>query len=169
MKRGRVEVICGTGPGKTSLAVGKGIAALTRQESVIMIQFLKGSAKKEELELLRGLEPQLKVFRFEKSDAFFAELSGEEREEELLNIRNGFNFAKKVAGTGECDLLILDEVLGIIDQNIITQEEFEKLLEAKGETMSLLMTGTVFPESLRPYVDAVSTIDYVEVDKGGEE
>ena len=36
-----------------------------------------------------------------------------------MNIRNGFNFAKKVVATGECDMLILDEVLGIIDQNII--------------------------------------------------
>ena len=131
MKHGNVEVICGPGRGKTTLAVGKGIVALTRQKRVIMIQFLKGSANQEGLEILRNLEPNLKIFRFEKSDTVFAELSEEQKAEELLNIRNGFNFAKKVVATGECDMLILDEVLGIMDQNIIQAHEFEKLLGAK--------------------------------------
>ena len=122
MKHGNVEVICGTGKGKTTLAVGKGIVELTRQKKVILIQFLKGS-------------------------------------------RNGFNFAKKVVATGECDLLILDEVLGIIDQNIIKPEEFRKLLDARRDDTGLVMTGTVLPEELQPYVDIISRIEYIEVDK----
>ena len=165
MKHGNVEVICGPGRGKTTLAVGKGIVALTRQKRVIMIQFLKGSAHQEGLEILRNLEPNLKIFRFEKSDTVFAELSEEQKAEELLNIRNGFNFAKKVVATGECDMLILDEVLGIMDQNIIQAHEFEKLLDARRDDTSLVMTGTVLPETLRPYVDFISRIEYIEVDK----
>ena len=166
--KGKVEVICGSCHGKTSLAMGKGVQAWSQQKSVIMIQFLKGCAKKEDQDMLRRLEPEFKIFRFEKSSAFFEELSDEEKAEGLINIRNGFNFAKKVAGTGECDLLILDEVLGIMDQNIITTEDFEKLLEAKEESMDLVLTGKVFPEKLRPYVDAVSSISYMEVDKQNE-
>lgn len=169
MEHGNVEVICGTGLGKTALALGKGIAALTEQKRIIMIQFLKGSAKKEDFDQLRRLEPDFKVFRFEKSAAFFADLTEEEKAEELINIRNGFNFAKKVVATGECDMLILDEVLGLIDQNIITLEDFEKLLDAREEDMSLVLTGKVFPEKLKPYVDAISTIEYNEVDKDREE
>ena len=169
MKHGCVEVICGTGKGKTTLAVGKGIVALTKQKKVILIQFLKGSANQEGLEILRNLEPNLKMFRFEKSDTVFADLSEEEKAEELMNIRNGFNFAKKVVATGECDLLILDEVLGIIDQNIIKAEEFIKLLDASLDDTGLVMTGNVLPEGLKPYVDVISRIEYIEVDKEGEE
>ena len=169
MKRGRVEVICGAGVGKTSLAMGKGIAALTTQKRVIMIQFLKGSSNREQMDVLQVLEPEFKVFRFEKSSAFFEDLSEDEKAEELMNIRNGFHFAKKVVATGECDLLILDEVLGIIDQNIIALEDFEKMVESRDEDMSLILTGKVFPEKLKPYVDAISTIDYVEVDKEKKE
>ncbi len=169
MKHGSVEVICGTGKGKTTLAVGKGIVALTKQKKVILIQFLKGSANQEGLEILRNLEPNLKMFRFEKSDTVFADLSEEEKAEELMNIRNGFNFAKKVVATGECDLLILDEVLGIIDQNIIKAEEFIKLLDARRDDTGLVMTGNVLPEGLKPYVDVISRIEYIEVDKEGEE
>ena len=61
-----------------------------------------------------------------------------------------------------CDVLILDEVLGIIDQNIITLEDVEKLLEVKEEDLNLVMTGKVFPEKLKPYVDAISRIEYIQ-------
>ncbi len=165
MKGGKVEVICGSGIGKTSLAIGKGMAALTQQKNVIMIQFLKGSPNQEGLGILGVLEPRLKVFRFEKADTYFENLSEDEKREELINIRNGFNFARKVMATGECDLLILDEVLGVLERNIITVEEFEKLIGSKEDYMGLILTGKVFPEQLRSYVDAISTIEYVEIDK----
>lgn len=165
MKHGKVEIICGAGIGKTSLAIGKGMAALTQQKNVIMIQFLKGSSNQEGLDVLKCLEPQLKVFRFEKADAYFENLSEEEKQEEIFNIRNGFNFARKVVATGECDLLILDEILGVLERNIVTVEEFEKLISGKEDYMGLILTGKIFPEQLRSYVDAISTIDYMEVDK----
>ena len=165
MKGGNVEVICGSGIGKTSLAIGKGIAALTRQKKVIMIQFLKGSQNQVGLDILEVLEPRLKVFRFEKADKYFENLYPEENQEELINIRNGFNFARKVVTTGECDLLILDEVLGVLERNIVTVEDFEKLIGGKEDYMGLILTGKVFPKQLRSYVDAISTIEYVEVDK----
>lgn len=165
MKNGSIEVICGAGTGKTALAIGKGIAALTEQKKVIMIQFLKGSQKKEGLDILKRLEPDFKIFRFEKADACFQDLSEVEKNEELLNIKNGFNFAKKVVATGECDVLILDEVLGIIDQNIVGIEQFECLMNSKEEDMRLILTGKVFPGNLEPYVDSIFTINHIDIDK----
>ena len=64
---------------------------------------------------MKRLEPEIKIFRFEKSDEDYVNLSEERKTEEWQNIRNGLNFAKKVLYTGECSLLILDEVLGLID------------------------------------------------------
>lgn len=165
MNKRNVEVIFGAGMGKTSLALGKGITALTEHKSVIMIQFLKGSVKREGLDILKRLEPELKIFSFEKSEEFFESLSDDRKSEELANIRNGFNFAKKVIATRGCDILILDEVLGIMDRNIITIEDFEKLVEQKEDDTRLILTGKVFPEKLRPYVDIMSSIEYIEVDK----
>ncbi|PNV59246.1 cob(I)yrinic acid a c-diamide adenosyltransferase [Clostridium sp. chh4-2] len=164
MDKGMVQVICGEGIGKTSLAVGKGIGALIRQKTVIMIQFLKGNQEAEGLETLKQLEPDMKIFRFEKSSTFFENLSEEEKAEERMNIRNGLNFAKKVLMTGECDLLILDEVLGALDQKIITEEEVKTLLTTRDEEMDLILTGKVFPDDLKPYVDLISQISNVKVD-----
>ena len=165
MKSGKVEVICGNGVGKTSLAVGKGVVALTKQQNVIMIQFLKGSQNQEGLDVLKCMEPQFKVFRFEKADTYFENLSEEEKQEELINIRNGFNFAKKFVATGVCDLLILDEVLGIVDKSIVALQDFDNLISAREDGMSLILTGRVMPEKLRSCVDIISTINYIEVDK----
>ncbi len=66
-------------------------------------------------------------------------------------------------------MLILDEVLELFDQNIITVEDFEKLLDARTEDTSLVLTGTMLPEKLKPYVDIISRIEYIEVDKDKEE
>lgn len=164
MNKEMVQVICGEGMGKTSLAIGIGIGALIRQNTVIMIQFLKGNQESEGLETLKLLEPDMKIFRFEKSSAFYEELSEEEKTEERMNIRNGLNFARKVLATGECDLLILDEVLGALDQEIITEEELKKLLEMRDEEMKVILTGKKFPDSLKPYVDMISQISNVKVD-----
>lgn len=168
MSKGTVQVICGPGTGKTTAAIGKGISAVTRHKSVIMIQFLKGHQDPEIFDVLKRLEPEMKVFRFEKSTGFFETLSEEEKQEELINIRNGFCFAKKVLSTRECDVLILDEVLGILDQGIITLEEFKAFLHAREEDVEIILTGKVFPKKLEPYVDTISRIDNVKVDNKGQ-
>ena len=106
MNTGKIEVIHGDGDcGKTSLAMGRGIEALTRQKDVIVIQFVRGSKDQGNMEVVSRLEPEMKVFCFEKADRDFDQLSEEEKQEEYLNIRNGLNYARKVLATGECDLL----------------------------------------------------------------
>ena len=109
MKENLIQVICGPGKGKTASALGRGVTALLKGKTVIMVQFLKGSMETEGMEIVKRLEPEFKLFRFEKSPIFFDQLSEEEKDEARINIRNGLNFAKKVLVTGECDILILDE------------------------------------------------------------
>lgn len=128
MKENLIQVICGPGKGKTASALGRGVTALLKGKTVIMVQFLKGSMETEGMEIVKRLEPEFKLFRFEKSPIFFDQLSEEEKDEARINIRNGLNFAKKVLVTGECDILILDEILGILDEGIISLEELKALI-----------------------------------------
>ena len=163
MSKGTIQVICGEGKGKTTAALGMGISALLKGQTVIMIQFLKGCQELASCEILERLEPELKIFRFEKSDAFFETLS-EEQQKERMNIRNGMNFARKVLSTGECDLVILDEVLGLLDQGIIEMDEMTTLLQSRVEEIDLILTGKVFPKELDPLVDGIREIDHLKVD-----
>ena len=75
-----------------------------------------------------------------------------------MHIRNGLNFAKKVLVTSECDVLILDEILGLPQKGIITEEEILPLLEAVGDGVELIMTGISRCKSLWPYVDEVTEV-----------
>ena len=159
MKDSMIQVICGPGKGKTASALGRGVSALIRGKNVIMVQFLKGSMDSDNMEVLKRLEPELKLFRFEKSPMVFDRLSDEEKEEARINIRNGLNFSKKVLVTGECDILILDEILGILDEGIITLEELCALIiQARQSEAELIMTGTVYPAALDEWVDEVTKL-----------
>ena len=159
MKDSMIQVICGPGKGKTASALGRGVSALIRGKNVIMVQFLKGSMDSDNMEVLKRLEPEFKLFRFEKSPMVFDRLSDEEKEEARINIRKGLNFSKKVLVTGECDILILDEILGILDEGIITLEELCALItQARQSEAELIMTGTVYPAALDEWVDEVTKL-----------
>lgn len=148
MATGYVQVYYGEGRGKSSAAFGRAVRAASEGKEVYIIQFLKGKTDVE-LEFLKRLEPEIKFFRFEKSDAFFDKLPEEQKQEERQNIRNGINFARKVLSTGECDLLILDEVLGLVDNKIIDVEEFLSLMKLRQEETEVVLTGRVLEKELR--------------------
>ena len=72
MKNNIIQVICGPGRGKTTAALGRGISALTQNKKTIMVQFLKGAIDPKNMEVVKRLEPEFKLFRFEKIfDGFF--------------------------------------------------------------------------------------------------
>jgi len=138
MNEGIIQIYCGDGHGKSAAALGQAIHAASLGKNVIIIKFLKSQ---EDSEFMTRLEPEIKVFRFEKSEVNFEELSESEKQEEVQNIRNGLNFAKKVLTTGGCDMLILDEVLGLLDNHIIEADELRAILEAKTEEETIILTG----------------------------
>lgn len=157
MDKKYIHIYCGTGGGKSSAAIGQGIKAACAGKTVFVIQFLKGKAESE-LDYLKRLEPEIKLFSFDKFPERFNELNEEEKQEEIMHIRNGLNFAKKVLVTSECDVLILDEILGLPQKGIITEEEILPLLEAVGDGVELIMTGISRCRSLWPYVDEVTEV-----------
>lgn len=159
MKESMIQVICGPGRGKTTGAIGRGVTALTKGQTVYMVQFLKGALDTDNMEIIQRLEPEFKIFRFEKTPVFFDRLTQEEKEEARICIRNGLNFARKVLVTGECDVLILDEILGILDEGVITGEELCAIItQAREAEIQLILTGNVYPDDLDAYVDEVTKI-----------
>lgn len=158
MDRRIVQVFYGPGKGKTSAAVGQCIRAASLGQSVIIIQFLKGKDA-EEFNFLEKLEPDIKLFRFEKEKQYYRDLLASQQKEEQQNIRNGFNFARKVLDTGECDVLVLDEVLGLLELEIITIEDIIHLIELRDDYCRLVLTGLELPPELVGYADIISKID----------
>ena len=161
MGNGMIQIYSGEGHGKTPAALGRAIQTACNGGYVVIIQFLKGQGLAES-EFVKRLEPEIRIFRFEKSNEVFMNLSEERKAEERENIRNGLNFARKVINTGECSLLILDEVLRLIDNEIVTVEELKSLLEYKPEEMDIIMTGTMLNDAVCVLADEVTKVETMQ-------
>ena len=158
MEKEFTEVYCGSGKGKTTLAIGQCLKASAKGKSVIIIQFLKGKERRE-LDFLEELDNlDIKIFRFEKMEQCSEELNDQEKAEEKTNFLNARNVARKVIATQECDFLLLDEILGLLDYGITTEEAIGEILKMKDESMHILLTGRTLPDSLRKYADSITTL-----------
>ena len=140
MKSGTLQVYFGSGKGKTTAALGQAIKEASRGHSVIIVQFLKGR-QIEEIEFIQRLEPEIKLFRFQRRERAFEDLDPQEREEETMNMKSGLGFARKVLATGECDVLILDEILGLVEYGIVSMDEIKALLDESSEGTEIIFTG----------------------------
>lgn len=152
MAKGNVRIYYGEGHGKSTAALGTAVLEACRGKSVAIVSFLKGRNDGSK-EFLKRLEPELKCFSFEKTSVSFDQLTAEEKEEEIMNLRNGFNYGKKVITTGGCDLVVLDEVLGMLENQIISEEEFLDLMAAVPEDMVVICTGIHVPERVKECAD----------------
>ncbi len=157
MSSGVVQIYYGDGHGKSTAALGNAIHAASEGKNVIVIQFLKGKMEKE-LEFLQRLEPEIKFFRFSKSDAPFDELGEDEKKEESINLKNGFNYGKKVVSTGACDMIIFDEILGLLDHKVITLEDIRSMMECRPEEMDIIFTGRILQDGVREFADEIYNI-----------
>jgi len=154
MEQGKICIYSGNGQEKLPAVLGEALQAASQGKATVIIQFLKGKGL-EESNFLKRLEPEIKLFRFEKSQEDFNSLPLHRQKEEVQNIKNGLNFARKVLHTGECDLLILDEVLGLLDNGIVSCDELKSLLDDKPREMSVIITGMRLGDEICMLADEV--------------
>ena len=157
MGRRRLQIYFGNGRGKTTAALGQAIREASGGKSVIIIQFLKGR-QPEQISFIQRLEPEIRLFRFQRREAAFEELSEKEREEEVMTMKNGLDFARKVLATGECDVLVLDEILGLLDYGIAEVADIRSVLEEASEDTEIIFTGIRLCTEVMEWADEVYQI-----------
>lgn len=138
MDKGIIQIYYGEGQGKTSAALGNAIRKASNGQSAYVVQFMKGQL---DTEYLTRMEPEVKVFRFERCSEGFDALDEAEKQEQKQNIQNGLNFAKKALVTGQCDMLVLDEVLGLVKEGMATEDQILEVLQAKSLYTDVILTG----------------------------
>ena len=81
---------------------------------------------------------------------------------------NNFAKAKEVAFNGECDILILDEVIGAYNRNLLDREDLLNFLDNKPENLEVILTGRNPADELIERADYVSEIQKIKhpFDKG---
>ena len=94
MAEGCIYIYTGDGRGTAPAAIGRAVQAAVEGKRVVIIQFLKGKGLGDS-DFLRRMEPEIKLFRFEKSDGNFVELPEEKKQEEIRTSVTGSALPRK--------------------------------------------------------------------------
>jgi cob(I)alamin adenosyltransferase len=153
MDKGYTHVYYGFGKGKTTAALGLALRAVGNGYRVVIVQFLKGAQTGELAPL--SLLPGVKVLRGQAGGGFArtmntARLAHTKRIHDE-NLRTALDCVRR----GECDMLILDEVLDAYQMGLVDGALFERAVREKPERLELVITGHM-PE---PWVMACA--DYI--------
>ena len=147
LNEGFVQIYTGNGKGKTTAAIGQGIRAYGNGLKVIMVQFLK-SGKTGELNTIDELGENFEIFRFEKKRGFVWTLTEEEKLEVKKEVKVAYDFILDVIENCKCDMLIIDEIMGVLKNELLSVEDVLNLIRKKPKNMELIMTGRNVPEEI---------------------
>lgn len=155
LTKGYVQIYTGNGKGKTTAAVGLATRAAGNKYRVCMVQFLK-SGVTGELQSAKLMAPYFTIHRFERPRDFFWNLNDEEKVELKKDIQVAYEFCLKQLEEKNCDILIMDEIMGTLTNKLITEEQLLHLIDVKPDDIELIMTGRDVPESIMARANLVT-------------
>jgi len=146
IEHGMVHVYTGDGKGKTTAALGLALRALGWGLKVTMVQFIKGYPKIGEIRFANSYSDSFQVHQFA------LDLEREIDESKVLARRReaeeAMRFAEELVGSGESDVVILDELSVAVHYGLIDLDRVLKLVREKPRHVELVITGQNAPEEL---------------------
>jgi cob(I)alamin adenosyltransferase len=134
--KGYVHVYTGNGKGKTTAAIGLAIRAAGAGMRVYIAQFVKGMHYSE-LDSLHRYADCITLRQYGR-DCFIEQ---EPSEEDIQAARTGFQEVKDVLGSGDYQMVILDEANIATHYNLFSADELIELVRSKPESVELVITG----------------------------
>ena len=158
---GQTLVFFGDGKGKTTAAFGVALRAVGRGWKVLMIQYTKMGEwpKGEPMGEIHGARRLAPDFEVISTGIGFVNIFGDPYtlEEHREAAQNGLKLARDRIQAGQHELVILDEILGAVDQGQVDLEQVLELIRTKPHAVNLLLTGhdanKRFLDQLLPEVD----------------
>lgn len=161
-QKGLVHIYTGDGKGKTTTAFGLAMRCAGNRKRVYIVQFLK-STPTGEVKLIESMQnPDLQVFRFESPHGFFPHMDMTQKEVLNSEIKNALDFIEKCLRDNECDMLVLDEILGAAENGLIDMQQIQGIISLKPETMELVLTGRNAPPELVCAADYVTELKHIK-------
>lgn len=163
---GLIHIYCGDGKGKTTAAMGLALRALGYGYRVLVVQFLKDGSSSE----LKALStfPKASVISGKDVAGFSFAMNAQERLIVAQNHNDHLTDAIALCQNGGFDLLILDEVIGAMNADLIDCALLFSFLKSKPQTLEVAMTGRNPSEELIALADYVSELRKIKhpYDKG---
>jgi len=159
--RGQVLLFTGEGKEKTTAAFGVALRAVGRGWKVSMIQFTKMGEwpKGEPMGEIAGAARLAPDFEVISTGIGFVNIFGDSFtfEEHRKAAQDGLVLSREKIDSGSYELVILDEILGAVDQGQVDLEQVIELIQTKPHAVNLLLTGhdasKRFLDQLLPIVD----------------
>lgn len=143
--RGLIHLYHGEGKGKTTCAMGLALRFSHYDKKVLIVQFLKSGTSGEILELKKS--PLIQTLSVESCQKF----SWNMNEEEKQRVTEEHNSFLVTARERDWDLIVLDELCGVLHNQMIDAKAVVSFLEeAKGE---VVITGRNPPPFLLQLAD----------------
>ncbi|MBI4132062.1 MAG: cob(I)yrinic acid a,c-diamide adenosyltransferase [Candidatus Sungbacteria bacterium] len=167
-------VFTGNGKGKTTAALGQALRSVGEGKRVLMVQFIKGPWKSGEDDSAKLLATNFKLVKMGKG---FVGILGDSLpfEEHQKAAEEGLALAKHEMGSGNWDMVILDEVSNAVHLNLIPKEKvielFDFIKRAPASDSSsaaihrleyLILTGRDAPQEFIDAADLVTEMQDVK-------
>jgi cob(I)alamin adenosyltransferase len=151
-RKGLVQVFTGNGKGKTTSAVGAIARASGHGLKVFLVSFMKGKYAYGEYKILSHL-PNVEIAQF--GCRKFTD-PGEIKPEEKEQAEEALATARKAVISGNCDLVVMDEINVALHYNLIGLDDVLKLIADKPPHVELILTGRYADNKLLEIADLVT-------------
>ncbi|CFX97861.1 Adenosylcobalamin biosynthesis, ATP:cob(I)alamin adenosyltransferase CobA/CobO/ButR [Syntrophomonas zehnderi OL-4] len=171
-----IQIYTGDGKGKTTAAFGLAMRAAGHGFKVRVIQFLKGSTYSGELAAADRLG--IEVYQFGRTCPHAAviktgfmncqrcgqcwvglhEISDLDRHKTQM----AWDLARDTVRAGQCDLLILDEILNAVKKDLVSLSDLSTWLSGIPPRPEVVLTGRNAPPELIEIADLVSEVKKIK-------
>ena len=144
-----VVLYTGTGPGKTSAALGIALRALGHGKRIVVVQFMKWWKETGEYRAAKKLGRQFQIRQFGRKGWIGLKNLGPEDRKLALE---GLGFAEKALRQG-ADVLVLDEINLALHCGLLKVDEVLSLLRKAPKKTVVILTGRHAPRQLLEMAD----------------
>lgn len=165
-KLGLTHIYCGDGKGKTTAAMGLALRAIGSGFKVVIVQFLK-DGKSSEISVLKQFD-NVKIIANTELKGFVFRMTPKQKAECKTFQLGQLEAATELCNSGECDLLILDEAIGAMNNDVLDSGMVVNFLRNRPSNIEVVLTGRDPQQELLKLADYVSEIVKVKhpFDKG---
>ncbi|MDF2842942.1 MAG: ATP:corrinoid adenosyltransferase BtuR/CobO/CobP [Herbinix sp.] len=148
-----IHIYTGDGKGKTTAAIGLSIRFIGNGGKVLFTQFLKDN-KSSELSILNNLD-DIELLLCEETFGFYSRMNEQTKERAEKVYREYLNEILEIIKNKDIQMLIMDEVIGAYNYNLIDKDTLLTFLKNKPEHLEVVMTGR------NPEPELIELADYV--------
>ncbi len=160
VRKGLIMVNTGPGKGKTTAAMGTALRAVGSGLRVLMLQFLKGSWHYGELDAVEAFGDRFVIRQMGRG---FVKVGGAETDpEDIRLVEECWKEAEAAIGSGEWDLVVLDEINYAIAYKMLDVEKVVNALQHKPEMVHVILTGRSAHPTILERADTVTEMREVK-------